>query len=297
MADEATQVLPPVTQTQAAPVTLPPTPAPPVTPVITPPTHTANNGVLDALVPVHADKYREMQNRLALLEQIEAKAAQEQQAAKDKEIELAAKNGEIKDTLRLLREQTQQETARIHREAETRIQAEQAQAKLAKTEAERQASEQASRLRDLDTRYQRSLVDTALSQALAPLGLMPGSAEELTFILQRQLTAVPNGESFAVRTATSQTAAELVAQYVAAHPHHIRAQNPGGGTAMGQMNQSTPTPSANPPQAPQQPRNISEAVIMDFAAKQAAGAGTPLGDTRLNTGLAMGLKLPAKAPR
>lgn len=192
------------------------------------------------------DEWKTIQDRLARLDQIEIQAEKDRLEAQKREFAALTKAGDTQKALELLERQSTENQVRIQAEANARIEAEQRRLKAFEEQAARERTERESALRETQQRAQRYALDGELSRALASHNLVDGAAEELTQLLRPQLAAQPEGESFVVRTATGQTAADLVTQYLQRRSHFLRAQNPQGGTGGVPPTSQTPPAPANP---------------------------------------------------
>lgn len=111
--------------------------------------------------------------------------------------------------------------------------------------------------------------DNALTLALANHQLVPGAAAQLAALLKADLEAVPEGESFAVRTKDQKPAAQYVAERLALpeFKHFLQPSTQGGTAVPGQHNGRPP---AEPPQSPPV-KNLGEALLSRAIAHKAAG--------------------------
>jgi hypothetical protein len=202
---------------------------------------------------VPLEHFTALQTRLADLE------------AKDREREAANRAAEIKAL----------EAEGKYRQAFD-VQREQARTEL---EGERK------RLKEVEDRARNYALDGELARALAAQPLVAGGAEQLTQLLRSKFTVQPLGNGYAVQSEDFRSPGDFIGAMLGRpeYAHFLRAQNPAGGTgAIG--GQSTPTPAGNPA-LPVEPKNFSEAILMQHAAKVAQGAV----DARLTPTVPFGL--------
>jgi hypothetical protein len=108
--------------------------------------------------------------------------------------------------------------------------------------------------------------DTEVLGVLSGFKLNPGAAPQLMKLLGGALEAHPEGEGFAVRTATFQSAADYFKAELAKPEYaHFLAPSTQGGAGGGG---GTPPPN---PANPGAPANLGEAVAAAFKAQQASG--------------------------
>jgi hypothetical protein len=225
-------------------------------------THPANS--LQTVAPVaqsqtvtipldQLNAFTAMQARLAKVEEEQQKR---DATAREEQVKILAAKGQVEEALRAQRE-----------EAQRALDAE----RIQRTQVEERAKCYA--------------LDGELARALSSYSLVAGGAEQLTQLLRDQFIVEPQGSSFAVRTQEFKSAGEHIGSMLGRpeFAHFLRAQNPAGGTgATGtQSTQSTPANSVGD----SQPRNFSEAVIMQMAATQKQFA-----DPRLNPTIPFGLR-------
>jgi hypothetical protein len=199
--------------------------------------------------------FTSMQARLAKIEEDRQRDSAE---AARREAEALAKKGELEASFQQLRQQS-----------ETAVQTERA------------------KLMAIEERAKRYALDGELARGLASQPLVPGGAEQLTQLWRNQFMVEPEGDTFKVRTPTFQSVGDFIGAQLGRpeYAHFLRAQNPGGGTGgASPAGQSAPTaPAAIAP--PPEPRNFSEAVILQMQAMEKAK-----GDPRLDPKLGFGLR-------
>lgn len=178
-----------------------------------------------------------MQARLAKIEEDRARDAADAQRAA---AEALAKKGELENAFTQLRQQSEQA-----------VQAERAKLMAAEERAKRYA------------------LDNELTRNLAAQPLVPGGAEQLTQLWRNQFNVDPQGDSFAVRTPTMQSVGDYIAAQLGRpeFAHFLRPNSTGGTGGASPAGQSAPTAPANAA-PPVQPRNFSEAVILEMANRQ-----------------------------
>ena len=182
--------------------------------------------------------YTSTQSRIAELEEVERRRANDAQAA---EVKALQAKGQIEQAFALQRQQAQLEL-----------------------EAERK------RLKDTEDRAKRYALDGELARSLASQPLVAGGAEQLTQLWRNQLSVEPQGDSFAVQAPGFQPVSSWIAVQLGRpeYAHFLRSQNTGGGTQggpPGTQGLMTTTPQSPPPV---QPKNMSEAIMMQIAAQQ-----------------------------
>jgi hypothetical protein len=175
-------------------------------------------------------------------------------------------------------------------------------AMLAKGQAEdavrliREQSEQslnAERQRVVDTQRQAQnyAIDVEVARSLAGHNFVNAKARrQFEAEVRAELAAAPEGNTFAVRTATFQTAEQLVAAKLATNEYNFMLAPTGvGGTSVGQTAQAGPTPPANPT-APKAPENFSEWFIGAAQSGQLSSVHVPTDMARLDPSKPMGLR-------
>jgi hypothetical protein len=197
--------------------------------------------------------FTSMQARLAKIEEDRARDAAD---AQRQQAEALAKKGDLENALVELRKQN-----------EAAVAAE--RAKLLQTEE----------------RAKRYALDGELARTLASQPLVPGGADQLTQLWRNQFNVEPQGDTFAVRTATMQSVTDFVTTQLgrAEYAHFLRATNPAGGTGgSSPASQAAHTPAANQAPPPE-PRNMGEAIAMNMAgiAKRSAQNAVATGGSHL----------------
>jgi hypothetical protein len=222
--------------------------APVVTTTITPP-------VQSVTVPIDQfNAFMAMQSRLA---KVEEDNQRREAAAREEQVKILAAKGHVEEALRTQREESQRQL-----------------------EAERVARATS------EERAKRYALDGELARALGSQPLVAGGAEQLTQLLRDQFVVEPQGNSFTVRTHDFKGVGDHIGAMLGRpeFAHFLRAQNPNGGTGGATGTQSAPTPT-NTPTLDGQPKDFSEAVIMQMAAMQRTQA-----DPRLDRKQPMGLR-------
>ena len=195
-----------------------------------------------------------MQVRLA---EVEEEQHHRDEAARTEQVRILAAKGQVEEALRAQREQADRD---LQAERMSRI--------------------------EIEERAKRYALDGELARTLASQPLVAGGAEQLTQLWRDQFLVEPQGNSFTVRTQDFRSVGDFITAQLARpeYSHFLRAQNPRGGTGGGTSVQSTQTSPAN--SAPQvEPKNMSEAVLMQIAAMQKV-----LPDARLNPTVPFGLR-------
>jgi hypothetical protein len=241
----------------AAPAPPPaPAPAAAAAPQVAAPAAPANPGTVT--IPLdQLQAFTAMQARLAKVEEDQQRRDAE---ARAEQIKVLAAKGQVEEALRQQREQSQRDL-----------------------DAERAARAQS------EDRAKRYALDGELARVLGSKPLVEGGAEQLTQLWRDQFIVEPQGNTFNVRTQDFKSVGDHIAAMLAQpkYSHFLRAQN-GGGTAGGTGVQSAQT-APGQTAAPTEPKNLSEAVLMQMAARQQGP------DPRLNPTVAFGLgRLPAK---
>src|SRR5271166_5501998 len=215
-------------------------------PAAVPPTVTITSALYDNLISQQAENVR-----------LQAAQRERDDKARQEKLDLMVQQGKYEDVVRETRA-----------DADRRVQAVQEQ-RIA-----------------IEERAKRYAVDGELSRALAGLPLNPGAAEQLTHLFRGNFTAAPEGEGFSVRTAGGQNAAEFIAATLAQsnYAHFRPAMTQGGtaGTSGGAI--GPPTPAAHAAM-PAEPNTLSEAIIMNFQAREALKPTDPRLDLRSGMGL------------
>jgi len=194
----------------------------------------------------------------ARLAQMETDQKTRDESARAELVKTMAAKGQVEEALRTQREQAQKDI-----------------------DAERVKHSQ------LEERAKRYALDGQLTAALAAQPLVSGGAEQLTQLWRSQFIVEPQGDTFNVRTQDFQPVGSWIAAQLGRpeYAHFLRAQNPAGGTAGGTGTQSAPTTPGNPVTGNEQPKNMSEAVMMTMAARTKNES-----DLRLTPTLGMGLR-------
>jgi hypothetical protein len=194
-----------------------------------------------------------MQARLAKVEEDQQR---HEAAAREEQVKILAAKGQVEEALRTQREEGQRalEAERVQR---------------AQTEE----------------RAKRYALDGELARVLSSQPLVAGGAEQLTQLLRDHFVVEPHGNSFHVRTQDFKSVGNYIGAMLGRpeYAHFLRAQNSGGG-AGGGGGLSAPTSPAIPA-APVEPKNFSEAVIM-----QMATAARTTADPRLTPAVGFGLR-------
>ena len=195
-----------------------------------------------------------MQARLA---KVEEDRQRHEAAAREEQVKTLAAKGQVEEALRTQREEGQRAL-----------------------EAERGQRAQA------EERAKRYALDGELARALGSHPLVSGGAEQLTQLLRDHFLVEPQGNSFHVRTQDFKSVGDYIGTILGRpeFAHFLRAQNPGGGSGSRGGALSAPTSPANPT-APVEPKNFSEAVIMQMAA-----AAKTTADPRLTPTIGFGLR-------
>ena len=132
----------------------------------------------------------------------------------------------------------------------------------------------------------RYALDGELARALGSQPLVDGGAEQLTQLLRDHFVVEPKGNTFHVRTQDFKSVGDYIGAMLgrSEFAHFLRAQNAGGGSGSRGGAAIAPTSPANPT-ALIEPRNFSEAVIM-----QMATAAKTMADPRLTPSVGFGLR-------
>jgi hypothetical protein len=229
------------------------TAAPPTTP---PPAAPVNPPV----ATVSAEQFATLQSQLA---DLQAKEATRQREAQEAQVKALEAEGKIRQAFDLQRQQSE--------------------AMLAAEKQQRA---------EVEARAKRYALDGELGRALASQPLVPGGAEQLTLLLRDHFVVEQAGSSFQVRTTDFRGVGDFIGAMLGRpeYAHFLRTQNPNGGTGAGSGSQSAPTGPTNT-QPPAEPKNFSEAILMQHAASKAKGEVDP----RLTTTVPFGL--PAWKPQ
>jgi hypothetical protein len=232
------------------------TPAPTATPPPTIPTPTATQAAGPATVTIPLDQLNAFTAMQARLVKVEEEQQKREAAAREEQVKILAAKGLVEEALRQQRE-----------EAQRAIEAERVQ----RSQTEERAKHYA--------------LDGELARALGSQPLVPGGAEQLTHLLRDHFVVEQAGNSFQVRTQDFRSVGDYIGAMLGRpeYAHFLRAQNPVGGVG-GVGGQSAPTSPANPA-APVEPKNFSEAVLMQYAAATRQSA-----DPRLNPTVPFGLR-------
>jgi hypothetical protein len=197
-------------------------------------------------VPVPYEDFQRFlsaQNRLAALEQ---EKQQREEASLAERTELLLKKGEVEKALN---------------EIQARSKAREEELLRAKVAAEDMAK--------------RHAIKSQLGSALSFHPLVPGAVDQLMTLWQGNLNAVQEGDGFSVRTPDYAPVSEFVkSQFTKPEYAHFLRPSSAGGTAGTGAAQSPPTPAANPTPAPE-PKNFSEALILQFQADRQKQAAQP----------------------
>jgi hypothetical protein len=195
-----------------------------------------------------------MQARLAKVEEDQQR---HEASAREEQVKILAAKGQVEEALRTQREEAQRAL-----------------------EAERVQRAQA------EERAKRYALDGELARALGSQPLVAGGAEQLTQLLRDHFIVEPQGNSFHVRTQDFKAVGDYIGALLG-HPefaHFLRAQNPSGGAGGRGGALTAPTSPVNPT-VPVEPKNFSEAVIM-----QMTTAATAKVDPRLTPTVGFGLR-------
>ncbi len=217
-----------------------------VNPLSGTPTVTGSQTVVIPLEQLNV--FTAMQARLA---EVEEQQQRRDEAARAEQVQILAAKGQVEQALRAQREQAERDL-----------------------QAERAARVQ------VEERAKRYALDGELVRALASQPLVPGGAEQLAQLWRDQFLVEPQGNSFNVRSKDFRPVGEFIGALLdrPEYAHFLRAQNPAGGTGGGTGVQSVQTSPANPiPQV--EPKNMSEAVLMQMAAMQKVQANPQLNPT------------------
>jgi hypothetical protein len=238
----------PVTSTQA-PAPTPDTPHPV-------PTSTAGQLAQPQTVTIPLDQLNAFTAMQARLAKVEEEQARRETAVREEQVKILAAKGQVEEALRTQREEAQRAL-----------------------EAERVQRAQ------IEERARRYALDGELARALGSQPLVAGGAEQLTHLLRDHFVVEPQGNSFQVRAQDFRSVGDYIGAMLGRpeFAHFLRAQNPAGGTGV-VGGQSIPTPPAH--QAPPvEPKNFSEAVLMQYATQT-----KQLADPRLNPTVPFGLR-------
>ncbi len=220
------------------------TPTPATTP---PPTPATPAGPVTVTLPW--DQIQALQAAQTRLATLEAEQRQRDHDVQQREAQLLAETGKVKEALEMLRKQSDDQV-----------------------NAERVAKAK------VEERTQRYALDGELARTLASQPLVPGGAEQLTQLWRHQFQVEAQGDTYAVRTPTFETVQAFVARNLAMpeYAHFVRAQNPGGGTGGGNLgSQTIPTPTTTA--APQAPviNNLGDALLENLKAAGVGQYGNP----------------------
>ena len=231
-------------------------PAPTAASPPTVPTPTATQAAVPATVTIPLDQLNAFTAMQAQLVKVEEEQQKREAAAREEQVKILAAKGQVEEALRQQREEAQRaiEAERSHR---------------AQTEE----------------RAKRYALEGELARVLGSQPLVPGGAEQLTHLLRDHFVVEHSGNSFQVRTQDFRTVGDYIGAMLgrSEFAHFLRAQNPAGGTG-GVGAQSAPSSPANPA-SPDEPKNFSEAVLMQYAATAKQSA-----DPRLNPTVPFGLR-------
>jgi hypothetical protein len=220
------------------------------------PTSTAVETAQPQTVTIPLDQLNAFTAMQARLAKVEEEQQRREAAAREEQVKILAAKGQVEEALRQQREEAQRaiDTERVQRA-------------------------------QVEERAKRYALDGELARALATQPLVAGGAEQLTHLLRDHFVVEQAGNSFQVRTQDFRSVGDYIGAMLGRpeYAHFLRAQNPIGGTG-GPGGQSTPTAPANPA-APVEPKNFSEAVIMQMQANQKAAT-----DPRLNPTVPFGLR-------
>jgi hypothetical protein len=228
------------------------------------PASTAAQPALPQTVSIPLDQLNAFTAMQARLAKVEEEQARREAAAREEQVKILAAKGQVEEALRTQREEAQRAL-----------------------EAERVQRAQ------VEERAKCYALDGELARALGSQPLVAGGAEQLTHLLRDHFVVEPQGNSFQVRTQDFRSVGDYIGAMLGRpeYAHFLRAQNPAGGTG-GVGGQSTPTPAGN--QAPPvEPKNFSEAVLMQFQSNGGKGAADP----RLTPTVPFGLRGTAAAAR
>jgi hypothetical protein len=247
----APQAPPPAAEKPAAPASAPPTDQPVAT--------TITFSDLKAML----EKNAELDRRLA---DEQAKRQEAEQRAIRKDIE----EGRAKELMERLDRKSREDAERQEREYQAKLEAERQRfaADQKRAADEKVAAEQ--RARAIEQRIRKTTLDRDLAQALSGHNLVPGGAQQLSALWERELTTVEDGDVYATRSNDGKTVAEFVASRLAQpeYAHFTRSRTQQGGTLAG-PGSSAVQPQAPPPfTAPTAPateapqfRNFGDAVL------------------------------------
>jgi hypothetical protein len=195
-----------------------------------------------------------MQARLA---RVEEEQQEREAAAREEQVKLLAAKGQVEEALRTQREN--------------------AEKRIADERTARAATEE---------RAKRYALEGELARALASQPLVNGGAEQLTKLLADQFTVEAQGNTFTVRSSDFRPVGEYIGAMLGRpeYSHFLRAQNPAGGTGgtVGVQSVQTAPSQAAPPA---EPKNFSDAVIMQYQAMQMTGQTDARTDPKLGFGL------------
>lgn len=246
---------------------------------------TLPSGEQVARIPMKAEDYALLTHKAAAFDKAQAEIAANAKKLQDAELAAAAARGDAEKAINLLRQQSEHEREQIRKQAEEQQKTWETQMRQLQEQTIREKAEAENTRRSIEARSHKYAKEGELARALAQHNLVEGAAEELTQILGGRLEVHPDGDSFAVKTNSGQSANELVAHYLKNRPHFVRAGTTQGGTH-GSTNGSTTTPaSPEVPVAPAQPKNMGEAIVMHMQSLK-----KEQGDGRLNESLGFGLK-------
>lgn len=260
-----TAAVTPVVSSVATPTTTPATPAP-------------------GVVPLTTEEYRKMLDDRNKLERYEADQARRDAEIQAKELEAIRKTGDAQKLLDHIKTTSEQAAVQMKAQHDAAVELTRKEAKAAKDAADREIESRNLLLRQTEIRAQNFAKSGELSRAISSrTDLVPGAAEDLHELLHGKLNVEAVGDTFAVKTASGQTAAELVAHALSTRPHMLRANNPQGGTGGVQPHMQSAPNVPGTPETP--PANMGEAVIRHMQNMHKAQ-----GEPRTNMSLSMGLK-------
>lgn len=122
--------------------------------------------------------------------------------------------------------------------------------------------------RESDERAKRTTRDRELALALGSQNLRPGAAKHLTKLLADELEAVPNADGgYDVRSKDRRSVADFIAETLKS-PEYDAFIASGATPGVG-ANGSRSAPTPPPPEAAKSPKNLGEALMNVWAARQA----------------------------
>ncbi len=232
------------------------TPTPAAAPSPTTPATPAPAGPVTVTLPW--EQIQALQASQTRLAQLEAEQRQRDHEVQQREAQLLAETGKVKEALEMLRKQSDEQV-----------------------NAERVAKAK------VEERTQRYALQGELARTLASHSLVEGAAEQLTRLWQHEFQVEPQGDTYQVRTPTFQTVAAFVAEKLQQSPftNFVRANNPGGGAGTNQAaSQTIPTPTATQTQAGPVINNLGDALLENL---KAAGIGQYGDSTKKNQGFGL----------